>query len=106
MSDAVKSLLLQLEAELKQQQLWRARPPGNAQMASTMPFCCDTMLLEQWLQFIFIPRLGALVNAGHALPANVSVLPYAQQVFIAQGVRLLPLLQLIEQIDSTLSGET
>jgi uncharacterized protein YqcC (DUF446 family) len=37
-------------------------------LGSQQPFCLDTMNFSQWLQFIFIPRIQALINAGQALP--------------------------------------
>ena len=104
MSDTVKALLNQLETELKQQQLWSAELPDDSALASNLPFCCDTLQLEQWLQFVFLPRVWALLNAGRALPARVSVLPYAEEAFKARGPRLRPLLKLIQQLDITLSG--
>ncbi|KKO47450.1 hypothetical protein WG68_01630 [Arsukibacterium ikkense] len=104
MSDVLKRLLVELEAELKQQQLWSGKPPEHAAMASTLPFCCDTMRLEQWLQFIFLPRLQAMLKCGQALPTNISILPMAEEVFKPHGQRLQPLLQKIQLIDLTMSG--
>lgn len=103
MSDVVKYLLIQLETELKQQQLWSITAPDDADLASTTPFCCDTLRLEQWLQFVFLPKLWILLQNRQPLPAKVSILPYAEEAFKAQGQRLQPLLQLIQQIDSTLT---
>ena len=107
MSDVVKTLLIELETELKQQQqqLWSTVPPQPAAMASTVPFCYDTMALEQWLQFIFLPRMQALLDARLALPNKISVLPVATEAFKAHGIRVAPLLSIIARIDSTLSGE-
>lgn len=104
MSDAVKDLLGQLETELKQQQLWSADPPDNTALASGLPFCCDTLRLEQWLQFVFLPRLWLLLQTRQPLPAKVSVLPYAEEVFKGRGACLVPLLQLIKRLDITLTG--
>jgi len=105
MSDAVKSLLDQLETELKQQQLWSNVAPDAVALASTLPFCCDTLRLEQWLQFVFLQKLRLLLNTSQPLPVKVGVLPYAEEAFNAQGPRLQPLLQLIKDIDLTLTGE-
>jgi len=105
MSDVINSLLIQLETELKQQLLWSSSAPADAALASTTPFCCDTLRLEQWLQFVFLPKLRSLLQAGQPLPAKVSVLPYAEEAFKAQGQRLLPLLKLIAQIDYTLTAQ-
>jgi len=105
MSDTVKALLGALETELKLQQLWRSLPPSASAMASTMPFCYDTMPLEQWLQFIFLPRMQALLDAKLALPDKISVLPIAEEAFKPLGVRLVHLLDIIARLDSALSGD-
>ncbi|MAD77297.1 MAG: hypothetical protein CML20_21395 [Rheinheimera sp.] len=103
MSDAISTLLDQLETELKQQQLWSDLPPDALAMASTLPFCCDTLRLEQWLQFVFLPRVRLLLKTSRPMPAKVSVLPYAQEAFKAQYPGLCPLLNLIARIDSALT---
>ena len=104
MSDLVKALLSELETELKQQHLWASAPPDAAALASSLPFCYDTMPLENWLQFIFLPRMQALLDARLSLPAKISVLPIAEQAFSHLGSQAAPLLQIIKRIDDTLSG--
>ena len=104
MSDLVKALLGELETELKQQHLWASAPPDAAALASSLPFCYDTMPLENWLQFIFLPRMQALLDARLSLPAKISVLPIAEQAFSHLGAQAYPLLHIIKQIDDTLSG--
>ena len=100
MSDQVKILLSQLEAELKQQQLWRLLPPDPAALASTLPFCVDTLELQSWLQFIFIPRMRALLDANAPLPGNISILPIAEEAFKTLGEQAQPLLRIIEALDN------
>ena len=51
--------LQQLEDELRGQSLWSAVAPSPEAMASTMPFMYDTLKLQQWLQWVFLPRLRA-----------------------------------------------
>ena len=104
MSDLVKALLSELETELKQQHLWASAPPDAAALASSLPFCYDTMPLESWLQFIFLPRMQALLDARLSLPAKISVLPIAEQAFSHLGSQAAPLLHIIKRIDDTLSG--
>lgn len=104
MAKTVQRLLNELEAELRQQQLWRASPPDIAAMASTVPFCYDTLALEQWLQFIFLPRMQALLDAQSALPQNVRILPVAELAFSQHAPQLDALLDIIRCIDATLSG--
>ena len=42
-----------LELGLRDLGLWSDARPEPEALASTMPFCYDTLELEQWLQFIF-----------------------------------------------------
>ena len=74
-------------------------------MASTMPFMYDTLLVEEWLQWVFIPRLHALLDAQATLPSSCSVQPLAEHEWTqrfpngAHGAAL----QLLAAIDATLS---
>lgn len=74
----LRQQLQQLEAEMRSAALWSEQPPSQAAMASTMPFMYDTMQIEQWLQWVFVPRLHALLDANAALPGNCSVQPLAE----------------------------
>ncbi|MBZ9612852.1 YqcC family protein [Rheinheimera maricola] len=105
MSKVVQRLLDELTAELKQQQLWSALPADPIAMQSSLPFCYDTMPLQQWLQYIFLPRMQALLEAQLALPSQISVLPMAEQAFATSGGRLGKLLNIIASIDSVLSEQ-
>jgi uncharacterized protein YqcC (DUF446 family) len=104
MSEQVKQLLLQLENELKLQQLWSPLPPDAAALASTLPFCVDTLPLQGWLQYVFIPRMQALLASGAALPANMSLLAIAEQAFAPLGGHTQALLQLIAELDNTVAA--
>lgn len=104
MSKSVTPLLNELEAELKQLSLWSAVPPDPHALASTSPFCCDTMPLENWLQFIFLPRIRALIAAERALPSAISVHPIAEEAFKHFGFQAHSLLKVIQKIDGTLTG--
>ncbi len=100
MSEAVRSLLAELEAELKRQSLWEAMPPSPEALASTSPFCVDTLPFTQWLQWIYIPRLRAIMDHGAVLPTGSDIKPYAEEAFKAQHIEnRLSLLELIEQLD-------
>lgn len=77
----IESLLIDLEAALRASGLWAFEPPTAQALASTEPFAVDTMPLQGWLQFIFIPRIRQLLEAGAAMPANCEVLPVAEEAF-------------------------
>ena len=70
-------LLTELEEALRAAELWSLTQPSAEALASQQPFACDTLALEQWLQFIFIPRLRAMLEANAAVPP-MQLLPMAE----------------------------
>lgn len=85
--------------------LWTEQPPSQEAMASTMPFMYDTMHIEQWLQWVFMPRLHALLDGNASLPGNCSVQPLAEHEWsnrLPNGLHGKAL-QLLADIDRTLS---
>ena len=97
-------LLALMESELKALNLWQSQPPSVEALASRQPFCCDTLAFEQWLQFILIPRMGALIAGGHALPSNIAVAPMAEEAFKPLGNKASALISCITQFDALLGG--
>lgn len=77
--------LLAVEQELRQLQLWEAAPPAPERLASEVPFCHDTLEFTQWLQWIFVPRLRAVLEGGHALPTACAIAPIAEDVLARIG---------------------
>ncbi|AUX94582.1 YqcC family protein [Mixta gaviniae] len=72
----VRQGLLAVEALLKTHALWRSEAPEAAAFASTQPFFLDTMQPLEWLQWVLIPRMHALLDAGDQLPQNFAIAPY------------------------------
>lgn len=70
--------LSRLEATLRSVDLWRTPRPEAEAFDSREPFCLDTMELPQWLRYVFIARLQALVDAEGRLPATCQVAPAAE----------------------------
>ena len=94
----VETLLQRLETVLRDANLWSTSRPSNAAMLSTAPFACDHMAFEQWLQFIFIPKLRQCVQLNHVLPNKMALYPMGQECFIDQAQRdeVLPVLAQID----------
>ena len=101
----VRSLLDALARELQIEQLWDAQPPSDQALASTVPFMFDTLRIEQWLQWVFMPRVHALLDAGAPLPGNCSIHPLAEHQWSKRETQGLPkkALSLLEQIDARMS---
>lgn len=91
-------LLARLRLSLKQQALWQSESPSSTELASEQPFCCDTLMFEQWLQFVFIPKMEALCQQQLPLPGHMSLLPMAEQVW-PEHVRDSELMQTLHAID-------
>ncbi len=98
--DQIASLLIDLEALLRHSGLWAERRPSPQAMASTVPFAVDTMPLENWLQFIFIPRMRGLVAARAPMPSNCEVLPVAEEAFDKVNRELLAVIARLDVLIS------
>ena len=64
-----------LELGLQDLGLWSDARPEPEALASTMPFCYDTLELEQWLQFIFLGRMREILEQGDRLPESCAIIP-------------------------------
>ena len=100
----LQELLAQLEVELRAQQLWSAVAPSNEALSSVMPFMYDTLKLPEWLQWVFVPRLRALLDANGQLPFQSNIHPLAEHEW-AKGVEFetRELLLLLASIDRALN---
>lgn len=100
----IQEQLQALQAEMSALDLWSALPPSAEALASTMPFMYDTLEFHQWLQWVFVPRLSALIDARSALPGNCNIHALGEHEF----ARLAPrdcsrLLALLQRLDHTLN---
>ena len=75
------TFLAELELQLKASSLWSTSQPSASAMASTAPFACDTLSFEQWLQFIFMPKMRQLIITHSPLPTEMAIAPMAEQVW-------------------------
>ncbi|EKE84856.1 YqcC family protein [Idiomarina xiamenensis] len=103
-----QALLDAIEAQLQQLELWQSQPPSAAALASEQPFAVDTLHFHQWLQFILLPRMRALIDGRLMLPENIAISPMAAQVYqahIQQDNGYLILVEHIRQLDVLLSGQ-
>ncbi|KGE02547.1 YqcC family protein [Pseudohaliea rubra] len=104
MHTQVAEILIDIEAELRQLQLWEREPPPADALASTQPFCFDTLTLPQWLQFVFLPRMQELVAAEAQLPGDCGIRPMAEEHFRNAQLPIRELLLALDRIDRLLGG--
>jgi uncharacterized protein YqcC (DUF446 family) len=100
----ILALMLALESELRAQRLWSDIAPDAKAMSSVVPFMYDTLKLHQWLQWVFLPRTRAVIDARGNLPGNCSIHPLAEHEFARlKEMDTVKLLELIEEIDQAMS---
>jgi uncharacterized protein YqcC (DUF446 family) len=94
-------LLMDTEQELRRLDLWQTQSPSEEALASTEPFAVDQLSFDQWLQFIFLPRMHKLIDAKAPLPEQCSIAPMAEEFFKAQeinGATVVAVLAAIDQL--------
>ena len=100
----VADSLLRIEIELRRLGAWESEPPPAEAFRSDKPFCLDTMAFTQWLQFVFLEKMKALVEAGHALPEVSGIAPMAEEHFRGREQSGRELISALEEMDRLLSS--
>jgi len=98
-------LLLEIEAELRRLALWESVPPPPEALQSLVPFCHDTLRLEQWLQWVLLPKMKRVVEQGVDCPSSSEIMPLAEYRFAQLPQPTARLLRLIEQFDTQINRE-
>ncbi len=102
-ADKVAELLIDVEASLRQMNLWREEPPTDEALASTQPFCIDTLGFDQWLQFIFLPTMYQLIESGQDLPTECAIAPMAEEYFRGSELPTQALQEALAAVDRLLT---
>lgn len=72
-------LLTVLQVAMESVDLWETDEPTEEALASTEPFCMDTMSFEQWLRYVLINRFAIMAEHQLPLPNQCSVAPMAEE---------------------------
>lgn len=91
--------LLGIEAELRKLGLWGEQRPDESSLGSLVPFCHDTLAFEQWLQWVFLPRMKAILEADEPLPSSSEIAPMAELRLAQLGQPGGPLLARLAAFD-------
>ncbi len=98
----VRVLLQSLQKEMEVNQFWSADTIEAEALMSQQPFCVDTMNFSQWLQFVFIPRIQALIDTNQALPRmkkGQGIEPMASEYFNSKlGAGVLTFIQQLDEV--------
>lgn len=71
----------EIESELRRLNRWSADPLPSEKFKDMGAFGSNTMVFEQWLQFVLIPRIHAIAEEKGEFPNNSMLAPYAIRVF-------------------------
>lgn len=104
-AQAVTLSIAAIRDEMERLSLWEASPPSQEALSSQQPFCIDTLEFTQWLQWILIPRLEALLKTNIPLPDSSAIHPYAEEA-LKSRTENAQLIAQIQQLDRALSGDT
>ncbi|MEE3509489.1 MULTISPECIES: YqcC family protein [unclassified Pseudomonas] len=91
--------LLLIERELRVLGWWSDLPPSEQALASREPFSVDTLEFDQWLQWIFLPRMKVILEQDLPLPNASGILEMAEMVYASRQGEARQLQQLLAQFD-------
>lgn len=97
------SAMLDLEKAMRKTGYWSEVPPHTTAFQSTIPFFCDTMNLDAWLQWVFIPRMKAMIEHEAPLP-QASIYEYAEET-LGKLDNTDEIMGVIKRLDVILSGD-
>ena len=103
--EKIKQLLLLLERSLRDAELWSTEEIAEDRLASKVPFCADTLSYPEWLQFVFIRKMQALIEGEDDLPSASGLLPMAQVYFGRDIFRYRELAGILLKLDRTIREE-
>lgn len=91
--------ILALEMELRELSMWRSERPTLEALSSDAPFCVDTLTFDQWLQWIFIPRMVDIIEQGVGMPGPCNIRPMGEEAFAHLGQQHYRLIEVLGEID-------
>ena len=103
--EKIKQLLLLLERSLRDAELWSTEEIAEDRLASKVPFCADTLSYPEWLQFVFIRKMQALIEGEDDLPSASGLFPMAQVYFGREIFRFRELASVLLKLDRALRDQ-
>ncbi|WP_300001765.1 YqcC family protein [uncultured Cedecea sp.] len=96
----IRQHLIIIEQILRDHALWQETMPHPAALDSTQPFCMDTLDPVEWLQWVLLPRMHALLDSERALPGEFAVAPYYEMALDGSRREREPLLAVLLSLDA------
>ena len=100
---AIAAQLIDLEAALRQLNLWSDESPSEEALSSEQPFAMDSLEFEEWLQFIFLPTLYEVLASGGALPERCAIASMAEETVGKRGLPTETLISTLRDLDQLIT---
>lgn len=97
------SLLDEIARTLREIGLNTERPTDSA-LASTAPFCFDTLAFHAWLEWVFLPRMQQTIEHELNLAAPCNIAPLAEYQFATYAEPTHHLLALLTELDTQINA--
>ena len=100
---AIAAQLIDLEAGLRQLDLWSDVSPSQEALTSEQPFAMDSLEFEEWLQFIFLPTIYDVLESGVALPERCAIAPMAEETVGKKALPTESLISTLRELDQLIT---
>lgn len=81
--DRIANVLLKVEIALRPRVRWNETSPTTNELASALPFCMGALSFEQWLQWVFLPRINNTLDQTRYLADNSGILACADEYLLS-----------------------
>ncbi len=92
-----------IEQELRRIGRWRSEPLPESALEFEQAFGADTMSFEQWIQFVLLPRIRAIVSGKGDFPVRSQVGAYAVRALDGDD-GAAGLVSLLSELDAFIEG--
>jgi len=101
--DAIASIILEVELELRRLNLWSEKVPDKQRLQSVEPFCIDTLDFHEWVQFVFLSRIKIIIEKNGQLPENSAIQAMAEE-YLKVERRAIHIVKLFGDFDRLISN--
>ena len=98
-ADDIATLVDNIERAMRACGMWVQELPGLQASQSELPFCVDTMSFEQWLRWMFVPRMRALLRNRKPIPTSSAIKPMAETCLTRSDAGTERLLRALDRFD-------
>ncbi len=98
-NERCKQLISELATAMQECGMWQAESPTPERLQSVLPFSADMLDAQEWLQWIFIPKMTAHLATSQPLPYGFEISPYIEESLRGHK-NLTTILTVTQQLDA------